>query len=212
MQASAAAEFERGFVAALRLLGWDVTTQVAVPYDGRMGRVDVVARKDGEVLAVELDRLRPRRKSLAKLSRLAGTTEAMVVCRGGTVVPVKPGSAAGSLAGVYTPPAYAPPSAADLRDAEAAKRASGDLLWFVLRMERLGFEVRPNISTRSHRFHGFRFVREGRSFTGCAIGATPARLAGTSLAYEPRRHAEGLRARMRAARRRATSGERAGRL
>lgn len=211
MEEDAAAEFDRGFVAALKLLGWDVTTRGAVPHDDRTGRVDVVARKDGAVLAVELDRLRPRRESIAEVSKPAGATEAGVVRRGGAARPVRPGSVAGGPAGSYAPPAYAPPSAAGLRDAEAAKRASGDLLWFVQRMERLGFEVRPNLSTPSNRFHGFRFVREGRSFTGCAIGVTPARLAGTPLAYEPRRHAEGLRIRMRATRRRAAEREGASR-
>lgn len=49
--------------------GWAVQREVRVPTrgDGRGGRVDVVASCCGQEVAIEVDRERPRRKSVVKL-------------------------------------------------------------------------------------------------------------------------------------------------
>jgi len=61
------------FVEALILHGWDVVTEDACEYvtgKGRecTGRIDVIATKGLMTVAVELDNVRPRKGSLAKLS------------------------------------------------------------------------------------------------------------------------------------------------
>lgn len=50
--------------------GYKCTKEVKVPNrgDGRGGRIDVVASKVGEKVAIEIDRKTPRKKSLYKLS------------------------------------------------------------------------------------------------------------------------------------------------
>jgi DNA-binding transcriptional MerR regulator len=53
--------------AALRDAGFEVEREFPVEVDGRQLRVDLVARLDGEMVAIELDRRRPRTGSLAKL-------------------------------------------------------------------------------------------------------------------------------------------------
>lgn len=61
--------FQEAVAARLRASGWTVRSEVPVSSrgDGRRGRVDLVAERDGEVVAIECDRLSPREKSLAKL-------------------------------------------------------------------------------------------------------------------------------------------------
>lgn len=55
--------------AALREGGWQVRREVRVATrgDGSGGRVDVEARRDEQIVGIEVDRQRPRRKSVAKL-------------------------------------------------------------------------------------------------------------------------------------------------
>jgi hypothetical protein len=53
--------------AVLQEAGFEVEREFPVEVDGRQLRVDLVARLDGEMVAIELDRRRPRTGSLAKL-------------------------------------------------------------------------------------------------------------------------------------------------
>lgn len=82
---NSSAGFHDGVCAALSRAGWAVEREFrveAVPGRGgpRSGRVDLVARKGDAAVAVELDRLSPRRKSLAKL-RASGFGHRVVILR-----------------------------------------------------------------------------------------------------------------------------------
>lgn len=61
--------FRKACVAALRKSGWSVAGEIEVPDrgDGRRGRVDLCAERDGVVVGIELDRMTPRHKSALKL-------------------------------------------------------------------------------------------------------------------------------------------------
>jgi len=69
-------------VAFLISLGYHVQLEVEIRVEGRNGRIDLVATKGDEVLAVELDRRSPRKKSLVKLEHYPATRR-MVLLRGG---------------------------------------------------------------------------------------------------------------------------------
>lgn len=73
VQGRHAADFHDNVCAALHHLGWTVTREyhVALPND-RGGRIDVLARRRGWVLALELDNRTPRGKSILKLECLTG--------------------------------------------------------------------------------------------------------------------------------------------
>lgn len=53
----------------LRAAGWQVRREVAVvtPGDGSGGRVDIEASRGEQIVGIEIDRSRPRRKSVTKL-------------------------------------------------------------------------------------------------------------------------------------------------
>ncbi len=51
----------------LRTLGYSVILEYHIRYDAIDGRIDIVAKKDGRTLAIEVDRSSPRKKSLIKL-------------------------------------------------------------------------------------------------------------------------------------------------
>lgn len=85
-------EFQQEFARQLRLRGWEVELEVGQVYeDGhgstKNGRIDVVARRKGRTIAVELDRGRPRKKSILKLSQYP-CDAAYVVCRSGCKIQV----------------------------------------------------------------------------------------------------------------------------
>lgn len=67
----------------LRGLGFDVLRQVVVPDrgDGRRGRVDLVAYKETALIAIELDRCWPRKKSIFKVQQIKNATTQLVYCR-----------------------------------------------------------------------------------------------------------------------------------
>lgn len=52
----------------LRALGYSVMLEYHISYDATDGRIDIVAKKDGHALAIEVDRSSPRKKSLVKLN------------------------------------------------------------------------------------------------------------------------------------------------
>lgn len=68
-----APDFHDNVCAALHQLGWSVTREyhVALPND-RGGRIDILARRRGWKLALELDNRSPRGKSILKLDLMAG--------------------------------------------------------------------------------------------------------------------------------------------
>lgn len=66
----------------LRQKGYTVELEVEMPYGTRRGRIDLVARREGETIAIELDRLSPRKKSITKLN-LYPATRRIVLLRGG---------------------------------------------------------------------------------------------------------------------------------
>jgi hypothetical protein len=68
--------------AFLRHRGYTVELEVEMLYGTRRGRIDLVAIREEEVVAIELDRLSPRKKSLTKLG-LYPATHRIVLLRGG---------------------------------------------------------------------------------------------------------------------------------
>jgi hypothetical protein len=77
-----AASLKDRYEEALRDLGWLVEREVAVSdafEDGRNGRVDLVARKDGETLVIELDNLTPRGRSVLKMARFRGCVRVSIL-------------------------------------------------------------------------------------------------------------------------------------
>lgn len=67
----------------IRGLGYSVRRQVIVPNrgDGMRGRVDIVAEKPFALLAIELDRCIPRKKSIFKVRQIPNATMRLVYCR-----------------------------------------------------------------------------------------------------------------------------------
>jgi len=68
---------------ALQRAGFEVRREVLAPYPGnlkdqiRRGRIDLVAIKPGEVTALELDKVSPRRKSVIKLREFLKGSDAV---------------------------------------------------------------------------------------------------------------------------------------
>jgi Holliday junction resolvase len=81
-----AADYANDLRARLVAAGYDVTGEVPVTDrgDGRRGRVDLVATRGGETVAIECDRLSPRRKSVVKLGQIEGASALVVALRGNT--------------------------------------------------------------------------------------------------------------------------------
>lgn len=72
-----------GVIVALSDAGWRVLVEQRVMSrgDGRSGRVDVIATRGAEVVAIECDRLTPRAKSIHKLRHVSATGR-LVLLRG----------------------------------------------------------------------------------------------------------------------------------
>jgi len=68
---------------ALKAEGFKVKREVLVPQrgDGRRGRIDIVAERGAETVALELDRRQPRLKSVRKLMCLGSCSLKAVVVR-----------------------------------------------------------------------------------------------------------------------------------
>lgn len=68
----------------LRKKGFDVHIEHRVPNrgDGKLGRIDIIAEKGEEILAIEFDRSNPRKKSLFKLENF-DCDHRIVLLRGG---------------------------------------------------------------------------------------------------------------------------------
>lgn len=64
-----ARQFHDAFMSAMRDRGWSVAEEHPVPDrgDGRPGRIDIRAERNGVAVGIELDREHPRRKSIVKL-------------------------------------------------------------------------------------------------------------------------------------------------
>lgn len=77
-----ASDFCLSLAQSLSELGYEVIREVKVGErgDGRTGRVDIVASRDGLRVAIECDRKTPRMKSIVKLGRVAADVR-LVVCR-----------------------------------------------------------------------------------------------------------------------------------
>lgn len=63
--------------------GWKVKRNFVVPNrgDGRRGKIDIVARRESECVAIELDHVEARAKSLFKLRNFTEATARLVVVR-----------------------------------------------------------------------------------------------------------------------------------
>lgn len=77
-------DFEYKVASELRRQGWVVTRQVRQHYrtdKGREcnGRIDLVATKGEVKIALELDRIRPRKKSRLKLDGVSATHKAVLL-------------------------------------------------------------------------------------------------------------------------------------
>lgn len=74
--------FRRAVEAELRRRGWELV--IAVPIDAPDGpRIDLVALRNGERVAVEFDRARPRESSVLKLRSLPSGCERVIALREG---------------------------------------------------------------------------------------------------------------------------------
>lgn len=79
-----AVAFSNRVQAALSSIGFDLETEWRVPDrgDGRFGKIDVVATRGDEVIAIELDRKSARKKSVYKLlNGIPHATVRVVFCR-----------------------------------------------------------------------------------------------------------------------------------
>jgi hypothetical protein len=79
-----AAPFHNQVMEVLDRCGWSCESEYQLepePLSGRRGKIDIVATKDKIVLAIECDRRTPRRKSIAKLTRMNADVS-MVLLRG----------------------------------------------------------------------------------------------------------------------------------
>lgn len=76
-------QFHCEVVRGMKTLGYEVKRNVTVGDrgDGARGRIDVIARRDAELIALELDHSRPRKKSLFKIKHYPNATGRIVVCR-----------------------------------------------------------------------------------------------------------------------------------
>lgn len=81
-------QFQNLVIGRLVALGAEeLETEYHVPYFGageiwRRGRVDIRCRVEGDVIALELDNMTPRRKSVFKLQSMKDADVKAVVCRG----------------------------------------------------------------------------------------------------------------------------------
>lgn len=76
------ASFARSVGLAVARLGFVVHRNASVELaTGRGGRIDVIAIRGSETLAIECDRKSPRMSSVRKLGRCAYATGKLVVCR-----------------------------------------------------------------------------------------------------------------------------------
>lgn len=62
-----AADVQVSVARALRLYGYEARLEYPVEYDGRAGRIDIVAWRNGKMFAIEIDARKPRKKSIKKL-------------------------------------------------------------------------------------------------------------------------------------------------
>ena len=80
---NSAAGFMARVATVLRLSGWNVRTEVVVPSrgtaDGYRGRIDIVAERAGQVLAIECDTKSPRIKSVHKLAHYAADARIVIL-------------------------------------------------------------------------------------------------------------------------------------
>lgn len=78
-----ASAFQDYVESQFRKEGYETQREVPVPDrgDGSSGRIDLVARRGAEVIAVELDAQRPREKSEHKLLAYAAATRRLIVLR-----------------------------------------------------------------------------------------------------------------------------------
>lgn len=81
--ASSAKDFSASVTEQLRRLGFEIQTEYLVKNrgDGRRGRVDLVASRGPDVIAIELDRKTPRQKSVFKVRQVRNATAHLVLCR-----------------------------------------------------------------------------------------------------------------------------------
>lgn len=79
-----AREQQQAIGAALTEVGFVVVTEYEVPDrgDGRAGRIDLVATRNGVVVAIEVDRVEARDKSLRKLASLPDVLKVLVLREG----------------------------------------------------------------------------------------------------------------------------------
>jgi len=71
-QPDTAAHVHVAAVQQLKNAGFHVYIEWSMPFDSRGGRIDLVAERDGEWIAIEFDRRKPREKSLQKLRAFRG--------------------------------------------------------------------------------------------------------------------------------------------
>lgn len=95
-----AADFSAAVQARLQRDGWAVQCEVQVPDrgDGRVGRIDLVATRGPDVVAIELDRKTPRQKSIFKLESFP-CTGAVIAVRELSPEPVEPSRSGRGAAG-----------------------------------------------------------------------------------------------------------------
>lgn len=64
-------------------IGYEVKREFLVPNrgDGRRGKIDIVGRRNNEIVAIELDHVSARAKSLYKIKHFKPATARLVVCR-----------------------------------------------------------------------------------------------------------------------------------
>jgi hypothetical protein len=89
-----AKETHDGLAAVAGALGWTVTREPSSPYPSPSGlrrpaRMDFIARRASVVVACELDRASPRRRTIAKLTGYAGATYRVVILREGGRAPFR---------------------------------------------------------------------------------------------------------------------------
>lgn len=67
----------------LKAMGYQVKRDYLIQNrgDGRRGKLDVLATRDDEVIALELDHATPRRKSILKVNNCPNATARIIVCR-----------------------------------------------------------------------------------------------------------------------------------
>lgn len=75
---------QREVVSYLDSIGFSCKTEVKVPLKekGKSGRIDIIVKKEKLTMAIELDRLNPRKKSIRKLKENEFDVK-IILCRGG---------------------------------------------------------------------------------------------------------------------------------